>query len=102
MSFLRVAARAALPRIALVAPRTQNLLPFRARYSAGAGLAKEAIQTRILDVLKSFEKVDPAKVSLYTTRLIRPSNAYRQPASCRPLHRSRPISALTVWTLLRS
>ncbi|KAL4064911.1 acyl carrier protein-like protein [Scleroderma yunnanense] len=36
----------------------------RANYSAALGLAKNDIQTRILDVLKGFEKVDPAKLSL--------------------------------------
>lgn len=32
-------------------------------YSAAAGLSREDVQTRVLDVLKSFEKVDPSKVS---------------------------------------
>jgi hypothetical protein len=36
--------------------------PLRAPYSAAAGLSRDAIQTRVLDVVKSFEKVDPAKV----------------------------------------
>lgn len=31
-------------------------------YSAAAGLSKQDIEARILDVLKSFEKVDAAKV----------------------------------------
>lgn len=32
-------------------------------YSAEAGLTREIIQSRILEVLTSFEKVDPVKVS---------------------------------------
>lgn len=34
----------------------------RAPYSAAAGLSRDAIQTRILDVLKGLEKVDQSKV----------------------------------------
>lgn len=33
-------------------------------YSAEAGLTREIIQSRILEVLTSFEKVDPVKVSI--------------------------------------
>jgi hypothetical protein len=33
-------------------------------YSAAAGLSRNDIQTRVLDVLKSFEKVDGSKVSV--------------------------------------
>lgn len=33
-------------------------------YAASSGLTKEAIETRVIDVLKSFEKVKPEKVSL--------------------------------------
>ena len=62
---LGVAARSVVtPRLALAA-RTQ-WVP-RAAYSAAAGLSKEDITTRVLDVLKSFEKVDGSKVS--TTNL---------------------------------
>ncbi|KAF7307001.1 Acyl carrier protein [Mycena indigotica] len=59
--FFRLATRA-LPRQALALPRRQALLPFR-QYSAGGALSAEAIQTRILDVLKGFEKVDPSKLT---------------------------------------
>lgn len=54
----------ALPRVATPTyrPTALRLSPFRA-YSASA-LSSEDITSRILDVLKSFEKVDPAKVSL--------------------------------------
>ncbi|KAF7320395.1 Acyl carrier protein [Mycena kentingensis (nom. inval.)] len=62
MNFLRLAATRALPRQALSLPRRQLQLPFR-QYSAGGSLSGEAIQSRILDVLKGFEKVDPAKLT---------------------------------------
>ncbi|EJF67035.1 acyl carrier protein [Dichomitus squalens] len=48
------------PRLAFAA-RSQ-FVP-RAAYSAAAGLSKEDITTRVLDVLKSFEKVDRSKLS---------------------------------------
>ncbi|KAF7347758.1 60S ribosomal protein [Mycena venus] len=69
MSFLRVLR--ALPRQTLAAPcrqaslalpRRQVLLPSRA-YSAGGGLSTEAIQSRIIDLLKGFEKVDHEKLT---------------------------------------
>ncbi|KAJ7487694.1 acyl carrier protein-like protein [Mycena galericulata] len=60
MSFLRLAR--ALPRHALTLPRRQVQLPFRA-YSAGGALSGQAIQTRILEVLKGFEKVEPSKLT---------------------------------------
>lgn len=70
MSFLRPVFRAALrPQriIALPKSRTtwqpQLFAVQRAAYSASAGLSSSDIQTRILDVLKSFEKVDPSKAS---------------------------------------
>ena len=49
---------------------SSRLLPvrpaLRAPYSAAAGgLSRDIIQTRILDVLKEFEKVDSAKVCFY-------------------------------------
>lgn len=39
-----------------------------ARFSAAAGLDKEQITTRVLDVLKGFEKVDQVKVCIVMTR----------------------------------
>lgn len=42
--------------------RFQQQQQFRG-YAASAGLSKDAIQTRVLDVLKSFEKVKPEQVS---------------------------------------
>jgi hypothetical protein len=67
MSFIRMAARtAAIHRNVLTTPRTCNQLLSRAGFSAAAGLSKDVIQTRVLDVLKGFEKVDPTKVWLYS------------------------------------
>jgi NADH dehydrogenase (ubiquinone) 1 alpha/beta subcomplex 1, acyl-carrier protein len=66
MSFLRVACRASAltrPRFsAATFVRPRIWLPPRAAFSAAAGLSKEDITTRVLDVLKGFEKVDHAKV----------------------------------------
>ena len=69
MSFLRVAfrgpaasfARNRVPVSAATIPR-RTWLPQRAAFSAAAGLTKEDITTRVFDVLKGFEKVDPVKV----------------------------------------
>ncbi len=65
MSILRLAFRSvARPRLVVPAAltSTRSWLLQNARYSAAAGLQKEQITTRVLDVLKGFEKVDPAKV----------------------------------------
>jgi len=60
MSFLRLAR--ALPRQALVLPRRQARLPFRA-FSAGGALSPEVIQSRILEVLKGFERVNETNLT---------------------------------------
>lgn len=65
MSFTRFAFRSAVrpTLMAASAPRIQFLrYSPRAAFSAAAGLPKSEIEARILDLLKSFEKVDPAKV----------------------------------------
>ena len=69
MSFLRFAFRgpaASFARKRVFAPTVaiprRTWLPQRAAFSAAAGLTKEEITTRVLDVLKGFEKVDSAKV----------------------------------------
>jgi hypothetical protein len=65
MSFIRLAARnAARPCLAFAVPRTQKSVPWRAGFSAAAaaGLKKETIARRVLDVLKGFEKVNPLEV----------------------------------------
>jgi NADH dehydrogenase (ubiquinone) 1 alpha/beta subcomplex 1 len=72
MSFLRAAFKSALRPTAAAAfraPQRSNVMRWRAPivqrawYSESTGLSKDAIESRVLDVLKSFEKVDPAKVS---------------------------------------
>lgn len=69
MFSLRIAARnIARPRAAIVAPRVLAVPSFRSRtpqfaaYSASAGLSNEQITSRVLEVLKGFEKVDASKV----------------------------------------
>ncbi|RDX52053.1 acyl carrier protein [Lentinus brumalis] len=58
---VNVAARSLVaPRLALAA--RSRFAPCAA-FSAAAGLSKEEITTRVLDVLKSFEKVDRSKLS---------------------------------------
>ncbi|KAH0590143.1 hypothetical protein H2248_000320 [Termitomyces sp. 'cryptogamus'] len=65
MSFIRLASHAsALPRFARTVPRVQRQLVQRAMFSAQAGLSRDVIQSRVLEVLKGFEKVDPAKLSV--------------------------------------
>ena len=57
---VNVAARSVVaPRLAFAA---RSRFAPRAAFSAAAGLSKEEITTRVLDVLKSFEKVDTSKV----------------------------------------
>ncbi|KAG6884469.1 hypothetical protein C0993_010841 [Termitomyces sp. T159_Od127] len=68
MSFIRLAARVStLPSFARTAPHVQRQLVQRAAYSAQAGLSRDAIQSRVFEVLKGFEKVDPAKVVFPTS-----------------------------------
>ncbi|CAO1634276.1 unnamed protein product [Sympodiomycopsis kandeliae] len=73
-SLLRSAASSAAPRVAIAsAPLRVAAAPSFALkapaftairgYAASSGLSQQEIQNRILDVLKSFEKVDPSKVS---------------------------------------
>lgn len=80
-SLLRSAARSssvALPRVAAFTPSSRLVAPtataaFKVApvtvgnavrgYASGSGLSHQEIQNRIVEVLKSFEKVDPAKVS---------------------------------------
>lgn len=65
MSALRFVARAAtFSRATLMHARAQPKLVFppRAAFSAAAGLSKDDVQTRVLEVLKGFEKVNPTKV----------------------------------------
>jgi hypothetical protein len=67
MSFIRLALRSAVTR-QLALPSFSRLhqsrLPQRAAFSAASTLDKAHIETRVLDVLKSFEKVHLEKVCL--------------------------------------
>lgn len=67
MSFIRLALRGAATRnIALpsLSRVYQSHLPQRAAFSAASALDKAQIEARVLDVLKSFEKVHPEKVCI--------------------------------------
>ncbi|KAG8219878.1 acyl carrier protein [Butyriboletus roseoflavus] len=64
MSFARITLRSlsrARPTFAVSKQSAYRL--HRANFSAAAGLSKEDIQTRVFNVLKGFEKVDPSKLS---------------------------------------
>ncbi|KAG1881754.1 acyl carrier protein [Suillus tomentosus] len=63
MSFTRLALRSVTRARPVLASSSRRTWVFRANYSAPAGLSKETIQTRVLDVLKGFEKVDAAKLT---------------------------------------
>ncbi|KAG6809721.1 hypothetical protein H0H92_014996 [Tricholoma furcatifolium] len=65
MSFARLATRAStLPRFAWTAPRVHRQLIQRAAFSAQAGLSREAVQSRVFEVLKGFEKVNAEKLAV--------------------------------------
>ncbi|KAJ3559771.1 hypothetical protein NM688_g140 [Phlebia brevispora] len=66
MSFLRLAVRSvARPRFAAAAiPPMRGQFLQKATYSAAAPLTRDTITTRVVDVLKGFEKVDPAKLTV--------------------------------------
>ncbi|KAH9968976.1 acyl carrier protein [Russula dissimulans] len=65
MPFIRFALRSAATRY-VVSPSLSRLhqsrLPQRAAFSAASSLDKAQIETRVLDVMKSFEKVQPEKL----------------------------------------
>ncbi|KAG1801534.1 acyl carrier protein [Suillus plorans] len=64
MSFTRLTLRSVTRARPVLASSSRQTWVFRANYSAAAaGLSKETIQTRVLDVLKGFEKVDAAKLT---------------------------------------
>jgi len=67
MSFLRLAFRTSVltrSRLATTTVPSRTWLSPRAPFSAAAGLSKQDITTRVLDVLKGFEKVDHAKLAV--------------------------------------
>jgi hypothetical protein len=98
MSFLRVAIRnLARPRLTLAVPGAKTHIPWSASYSVASGLSKDVIQTRVLDVLKGFEKVDPAKVSsTYSLVLFWKSSHNLFSSHPRPLLTMTLV--LTAWT----
>jgi len=92
MSFIHLALRSAATR-QLANPSLSRLskghIPQRMAFSAASALDKAQIETRVLDVLKTFEKVHPEKVWLY-------SNV---PMSCsqRACSSSPPPPSRTTW-----
>ena len=62
MSLSRLLSRTATLSRGAWSSRLLPARPLRAPYSAAAGLSRDIIQSRVLDVLKGFEKVDQAKV----------------------------------------
>ncbi len=99
---VNVAARSLVaPRLALAA--RSRFAPCAA-FSAAAGLSKEEITTRVLDVLKSFEKVDRSKVRIIQSAL--PANDISLTkcdvdGSSRRQRRSRRTLVWTVWMRLK-
>ncbi|PPR00487.1 hypothetical protein CVT24_005547 [Panaeolus cyanescens] len=64
MSFSRLLARATpLVRVTRSVPTMSSRWVPRAMYSAGGALSKEDITARILETLKGYEKIDPAKLT---------------------------------------
>jgi NADH dehydrogenase (ubiquinone) 1 alpha/beta subcomplex 1 len=63
MSFARLAIRSVTRSRPVLAVFARQTLAFR-NYSAAAELSKETIQSRVLNVLKGFEKVDAAKARI--------------------------------------
>lgn len=84
MSFARVTLRSlsrARPTFAVSKQSAYRL--HRANFSAAAGLSKDDIQTRIVNVLKGFDKVDPSKVAfpLHTHSFTNYSHIFQVSAS---------------------
>ena len=61
-SLIRARAPVAVARQAPVVAALPRLVAPVRFYASGPGLSKDAIQTRVVDVVKTFEKVDPSKV----------------------------------------
>ncbi len=65
MSFLRLAFRSVTSRHVASSSLSRlhmSRIPQRAAFSAASSLDKSQIETRVLDVVKTFEKVSPEKV----------------------------------------
>lgn len=107
VAMFRLALRAA-PR-AIVRPAVAARAPVAFRAYSAAALTKEDVTSRVLDVLKSFEKVDGAKVrwkrrgcraALYrTARGVsgRSRSCARLPTSCSPLVVHRRHRTFLPW-----
>ncbi|KAF8843997.1 acyl carrier protein [Paxillus ammoniavirescens] len=64
MSFARITLRSlSCARPTFAVSKQSAYRSHRANFSAAAGISKEGIESRVFNVLKSFEKVDPAKIS---------------------------------------
>uniref|UniRef100_A0A8H7Y7Q6 Acyl carrier protein n=1 Tax=Psilocybe cubensis TaxID=181762 RepID=A0A8H7Y7Q6_PSICU len=64
MSLARLIPRATtVSRIVRTAPTLQTRWVPRAMYSAGGPLSKDVITSRVLETLKGYEKIDPAKLT---------------------------------------
>jgi hypothetical protein len=81
MSFIRLAARSlARPRLAFAAPRLQSHARWQGTSHAPDALDKGVIEKRVIEVLKSFEKVNPSKV-LSPMIFIRFARIYTSPSA---------------------
>ncbi|KAI9445211.1 acyl carrier protein [Lactarius indigo] len=70
MSFLRFAFRGVTSRHVASSSLSRlhmSRLPQRAAFSAASSLDKSQIETRVFDVLKTFEKVNPNKIKASAT-----------------------------------
>ncbi|KIM67240.1 hypothetical protein SCLCIDRAFT_1210751 [Scleroderma citrinum Foug A] len=64
MTFARLALRSlSRPRPTFAVSKQTVCRMHRANYSTAPGLSQNDVQTRVLDVLKGFEKIDPLKLS---------------------------------------
>lgn len=62
-AIFKTASRVATYQVAQPAARLSPIAVGRF-YSAGAGLDRNDIESRILDILKGFDKIDPSKVRI--------------------------------------
>lgn len=67
-AIFKTASRVATYQVAQPAARLAPIAAGRF-YSAAAGLDRSDVESRILEILKGFDKIDPAKVSITPTNL---------------------------------
>ena len=79
MTFARLALRSlSRPRPTFAVSKQTVCRMHRANYSTAPGLSQNDVQTRVLDVLKGFEKIDPLKVcTVISPSLSRSTNFVR-------------------------